>query len=91
MSYVETDASGAPVRLHLCTFQEGPDVKRRTKYETVKRAVLAAGRFSVFEACDNPTAAKHYTRLVRDPEVEVETLAFPWTAVRLRATREAAR
>jgi hypothetical protein len=59
--------------------------KRRT-YETVKAAVLEAGRFSTFEATENAKAARLFTRLCADPEVETFDLGFPWTGVRKRST-----
>jgi hypothetical protein len=51
---------------------------------TVKYSELmqAHGRFSVFEATANSTAAGMFTRLCKDPTVKTETAGFPWTAVK---------
>ena len=68
--------------VHVCSFQAGPDVTRRTRYEALRRAVLKAGRFSVFEAMESARSARMFTRLCRDPAVETFALAFPWTGVR---------
>jgi hypothetical protein len=73
---------GAVNRARVCSFQAGPDVKRRTRYETVKREILAAGRFSVFEATATTYAAAIFDRLCRDPEIEIVPMPFPWTGVR---------
>ena len=60
-------------------------IGRKRTYEAVKAAVLAAGRFSVFEATANMKSAKLFTRLCADPDIETFHLGFPWTGVRLRA------
>lgn len=70
--------------VHICTFQAVPTVNRKTKYEDLKAAVLAAGRFSAFEASDNRWSAGMYTRLCRDPDIEKVDLGYPWTGVKLR-------
>jgi len=68
--------------IHICSFQAIPDVTRKTRYEDFKAAALEAGRFSAFEASANRYAASMFTRLCHDPDVETETLGYPWTAVR---------
>lgn len=70
--------------IHVCSFDGGPDVTRKTTYEEVRTAVLASGRFSVFEATETPHAARLYSRLMRDQTLEITRKAFPWTAVRLK-------
>lgn len=59
--------------------------KART-YEAVKAAVLAAGRFSVFEATANDRNAAIFTALEHDPEVETfrNPPGFPWIGIRKR-------
>ncbi len=59
--------------------------KART-YEAVKAAALVAGRFSVFEATDTPAAARLFTRLERDPDVETfrNPPGYPWIGIRRR-------
>lgn len=78
--------SHKPYVLHVCSFQEAPDVTRKTTYEELRAAVLKAGRFSVFEATDNPHAARLFSRLCRDSSLEIdrESQGFPWTVVRER-------
>lgn len=73
-------------RVHICSFQSlDSRVSRNTKYEDVKRVVLKAGRFSVFEATDNQWAAGLFTRLCHDPELVTDhSLGYPWTCVRLK-------
>lgn len=57
--------------------------KKRT-YEAVKAAVLEAGMFSTFEASDNQRDAVLFMRLMKDPEIEVFEMGFPWHGVRRR-------
>ena len=74
---------------HICSFQS---LDRRagkgTQYADLKREVLKAGRFSVFEATDNEWAAKLFDRLCKDPEIEIVQMGYPWTGVRLRTKGE---
>lgn len=60
--------------------------KKRT-YEAVKTAVIEAGRFSVFEACD---MSRLFSKLEADREIATFKLGFPWTGVRRRLTAEEA-
>lgn len=55
---------------------------KRRCYESIKAAVIAAGRFSCFEASKNMQNAVWFTRLCRDPEIETFDLGYPWTGVR---------
>lgn len=78
--------------MHLCRFDTTGDLpaKERRDYATVKAAVLAAGRFSVFEASETPTSRRLFTRLEHDPELELildPAYAYPWTGVRKKETR----
>jgi len=59
---------------------------RRT-YENVKAAVVKAGRFSVFEACD---MSRFFGILLADREIATFKLGFPWTGARRRLTAEEA-
>lgn len=71
--------------IHICSFS-ALDIPRgkRNDYEAVKAALLAAGRFSIFEATDTAKMARLFDRLSKDPELEFVTLQFPWTAVKRR-------
>lgn len=71
--------------VHICSFQSAPTVRKRTRYADLKKAVLEAGRFSVFEATENQYAAKLFDRLCKDPELETFPIHYPWTGVRKRA------
>lgn len=54
-----------------------------SSYEAFKRKVLLAGRFSVFEASENPKKAALFTQLCRDSSIIADTACgFPWTTVR---------
>ena len=76
-------------RALICSF-DAVDLKAADKrsYPLFREKVLAAGRFSVFEATENDTVAKLYTRLCSDPEVvtDHENFGFPWTGVAWRTT-----
>lgn len=71
--------------LHICRFDSADNLvgKKRT-YESVKEAVLAAGRFSVFEATSSTRNAALFDSLCRDPELETFSLRYPWTGIRRR-------
>jgi len=68
--------------VHICSFRSVDTPTRKTRYEDFRAKVLNAGRFSVFEATANSTAAGMFTRLCKDPTVKTETVGFPWTAVK---------
>ncbi len=51
-------------------------------YEAVKARVLAAGRYSVFEATASAKRAALFTQLQRDPDLESVPLEFPWIRIR---------
>ncbi len=73
-------------RVHVCVFASTDHLRGKARtYEAVKAAVLAAGRFSVFEATATPRDAQLFSRFQGDPEVEVTPLAFPWVGVRRKA------
>ena len=71
----------------ICRFDVAEHLtgKRRT-YAAVKAAVLAAGKFSVFEATASAKSAALFMELERDPEIERFDLPFPWIGIRRRAT-----
>lgn len=82
-------------RVHICSFQAGPDVEqrvgkrwRRITYDALKAAVVKAGRFSVFEATATQYAAGLYTALCADPTIETWDMGFPWTGVRAKRAAE---
>jgi len=54
--------------------------KQRT-YRNIKKAVLKAGRFSVFDV-ENKKDGVIFTRLCKDPEIENCGGAYPWTYIK---------
>lgn len=56
--------------------------KKRT-YENIKKAVLSAGRFSVFDV-ESDKDGIIFTRLCNDPEIEIYKKEYPWTYMRKR-------
>jgi hypothetical protein len=78
--------------LHICRFDSAGDLKGRSlTYDNVKRLVLAAGRFSIFEATETTKRAEIYTRLNHDPELVTDnTCPYPWIKVRLATAEERA-
>ena len=71
--------------VHICRFDSTEQLhgKART-YEAVKAAALKAGRFSTFEASSTAKNAVLFTDLMRDPEVEIFEMGFPWHGIRRR-------
>lgn len=67
--------------VHICSFEAVAPVRQRASYEEFREAVLAAGRFSVFEATATQVSARRYDRLERDPAVRITRLGFPWCRV----------
>jgi len=72
--------------VHLCNFESAGHLRGKARtYEAIKAAVLAAGKFSCFEASESPGL---FTRLCQDPEVETlkedHGFHYPWTGIRLR-------
>lgn len=70
------------MNVHICSFQAGNDVTRKTTYEELRATILKAGRFSAFEATANRWAAGLFDRLCRDPTIETFDLGYPWTGMR---------
>lgn len=71
--------------VHICCFEAVGPIRRRVTYEEFRERVLAAGRFSAFEATENQRTARLYDRLTRDPTVVFsQECGFPWTTVRRR-------
>jgi hypothetical protein len=56
--------------------------KQRT-YENIKDAVLKVGRFSCFDVVTQKDM-RIFTKLCRDPELDVTVLEYPWTSVKKR-------
>ncbi len=70
-------------RVFVDNFASADHLKgRKRTYETVKTAVLEAGRFSIFEACESQRNARLFGRLMKDPELEHWLMGFPWTGIR---------
>ena len=68
--------------LHLCRFDSAQHLRGRARtYEAVRTAVLQAGRFSCFEASEDPGM---FTQLEHDPAVERFELPYPWIGVRAK-------
>lgn len=71
--------------IYICSFDETMDLRGRAlTYEAVKARVVAAGRFSVFEATATRRRAELFDRLGSDPDLVFERVGFPWTAVKRR-------
>jgi hypothetical protein len=60
---------------------------RQRTYRAIREAVLAAGRFSVFEVGD--TDAGIFDSLAHDPTLIVGGGEYPWVHVRRRRARRA--
>lgn len=71
--------------VYICSFDSTGDLPKRATYEQIKKRVLEAGRYSVFEACDRPYI---FMRLDKDPDVEVTRLWFPWFSVKRKETKK---
>ncbi len=65
----------------ICVGGAVKNLPKSTSYAEFRRAVLEAGRFSVWEAGERPL---DYSRLCHDPEVFTDDIGFPWTMVRAR-------
>ena len=74
--------------VHVDTFSVTHDLRGRARtYEAVKAAVLAAGRFSIFEATATAADARLFNRLSDDPDLITDhTQPYPWIYVRRRDT-----
>lgn len=69
-------------KIYVDTFDSAGALKGKQRtYDAVKAKVIEAGRFSVFEACEDSNTFNH---LVRDPDIETFGMGFPWTGVRLK-------
>lgn len=68
--------------MNICRFSALDELTQRDKrdYEKVKEVVLRVGKFSCFEV-DNHLA-RNIEKLLRDPEIEVIDLGYPWTGIR---------
>lgn len=66
----------------VCRFTACDDTPAPKNYRQLKGRALSAGRFSVFEATATMTSATWFSRLAKDPEIELFDLDFPWTGVR---------
>ena len=77
-------------QIHICRFDTTMDIPaRKLTYELVKQTVLAAGRFSCFEASDTPKRAKLFTMLHDDVELVTDnTRGYPWIYVRPATAEE---
>jgi hypothetical protein len=51
-------------------------------YTELRRRVLDAGGFSVFDATETQAKARLFDRLARDPSIWTMPRTFPWTEVR---------
>jgi hypothetical protein len=73
--------------VHVCHFSSADHLRgRKRTYESVREAVLKAGRYSVFEATETSASAALFTRLDKDPTLERFEMGYPWIGVKLRAT-----
>lgn len=70
--------------VHLCRFDSVSHLRGKDRtYENIKKAVLEAGRFSVFDVVTKKDGVL-FTRLCKDPELDVVPDTFPWTNVQLK-------
>lgn len=69
---------------HICSFQGGPDVTRKTAYEEFRAAVLKSGSCSSFEIEANQHTMRLWWRLGTDPSVKITAVGYPWYSVQLR-------
>lgn len=72
----------------LASLQSANSVTSRTRYEDLKRDILDAGRYSVFEITANRHAAALYAQFENDADVVIERIGYPWIRVRRRAAGE---
>ena len=71
---------------HIDRFTAGLDEltrKEQASYACVLSVLNETGRFSVFEAGENPTIAGTLDRLIGEQLIEVTPDAFPWSKVKL--------
>ena len=69
-------------------FSAGLDDLARTEQGdlgAVLRVLHRTGRFSCFEACENPTIAATMTTICQGGYVETKDAGYPWTKVMLTA------
>ena len=71
------------MRFHVDCFSSADHlIGRKRTYAAIKDAVLAAGRFSVFEATNSNKDARLFTQLHHDPELVCDhTRGYPWIYV----------
>lgn len=72
--------------VHICCHTAGLDELTRREQkdeEKVLQALHKAGRFSVFEATDNPVIANMMEWLLKSGLIEVTPKGFPWSDVKL--------
>lgn len=68
--------------MHLCRFDTISDLRGKDRnYENIKKAVLEAGRFSCFDV-ETKKDGIIFTKLLKDPEIEIIEMPYPWTGVR---------
>ena len=78
--------------IHICIADSGVATPTSdTDYLEFRRAIMKVGRFSVFEATATQQSARMFDRLCKDPAVKTVDVGFPWTAVRWRRAKRAAR
>jgi ribosomal protein S27E len=66
----------------LDRFDSVSDLRGKDRnYKNIKAAVLAAGRFSVFDV-QTKRDGQIFTQLCNDPEIETFDMGYPWTGVR---------
>jgi hypothetical protein len=77
------------MKVYIDSFSSTDLKGKSLTYENIKRQVLAAGRFSCFEASETAKHGKIFTALCRDPELEIlkddHGFSYPWTGVRLKS------
>jgi hypothetical protein len=72
--------------VHICRFDSVSHLRGKDRtYENIKKAVLAAGKFSVFDV-ETDKDGRIFTQLCQDPELAIIEMDYPWTGVKLKSS-----
>jgi hypothetical protein len=70
---------------HLCRFDAVGHLRGKDRtYANIKASVIEAGRFSVFDI-ETDKDGRMFTKLCHDPDLEITTVGYPWTLVKVKA------
>jgi hypothetical protein len=71
--------------MNICRFDSVSHLRGKDRtYENIKKAVLAAGKFSVFDV-ETDKDGRIFTQLCKDPELIIIDMGYPWTGVKLKS------